>query len=368
MRVLVTGARGFIGRNLVAHLELRPDLQVSAIAHDAASGALARAVAAADAVVHLAGVNRAADDESFDRGNRRSTADLCAAVTAAGRPIPVLLASSTQAGRDTPYGRSKLAAEEALHALERATRSPALVFRLPNVFGKWCRPDHNSVVATFCHKLTRGLPIRIDDPAAELALVHVDDVVERLIAALDGRRDAGPLQQVGPVERITVGELARTLTGYRDSRETLLLGQVGSGLGRALYSTYVSYLPPSAFAYPLRERRDARGAFVEVLRTAGSGQFAFLSAHPGATRGGHYHHTKTEKFLVVAGTARFRFHDILTGERHELTVDGSRPQVVETVPGWSHDLTNVGTDELLVLVWANENFEPARPDTHAREV
>jgi UDP-2-acetamido-2,6-beta-L-arabino-hexul-4-ose reductase len=230
------------------------------------------------------------------------------------------------------------------------------------VFGKWARPNYNSAVATFCHNIARGLPIVVHDEAVPLRLVHVDDAVETMLALLPPS-DASGLVEVTPVHETTVGEVAAMLRGFAESRTTLTITRVGTGFTRALYSTYVSYLPPDAFAYPLVRHEDPRGAFSEILRTTDSGQVSYFTAHPGVTRGEHYHHTKTEKFLVVQGRARFGFRHVVTGETCSIDIEGTVPRVVETAPGWVHNITNIGEEEVVVLLWANEVFDPRRPDT-----
>jgi UDP-2-acetamido-2,6-beta-L-arabino-hexul-4-ose reductase len=234
------------------------------------------------------------------------------------------------------------------------------------VFGKWCKPNYNSVVATFCHNVARDLPIRVDDPTARLTLVYVDDVVRRFISLMDGA-DAAPnddgFEVVAPQYTTTVGDVARLIHSFRDSRQNLMTERVGSGMVRALYATYVSYLPPEAFAYSVPMYQDPRGVFAEMLKTPDCGQFSYFTAYPGVTRGGHYHHSKTEKFLVIKGQARFKFRQMHTGETHELTTSGEKAEIVETAPGWTHDITNIGNDEMIVMLWANEVFERQRPDT-----
>jgi UDP-2-acetamido-2,6-beta-L-arabino-hexul-4-ose reductase len=365
MRVLITGSRGFIGKNLSVALGERPGFDVVRFDRDDARESLAKKVAAADAVVHLAGVNRPLDPAQFEVGNAGLTSDLCAAIDQAGQPIPLILASSAQAECDNAYGRSKRAAERVAEDLSSRTGSPVVIYRLANVFGKWCRPDYNSVVATFCHNLARNLPIRIDDPDAPLRLIHVDDVVSEFLAAL-GMPAAGlRWGTVTPEYHTTLGHLADQITAFKNCRSDLVIERVGAGLVRALYSTYVSYLPTTGFAYGLPSYGDQRGVFVEMLKTADSGQFSFFTAHPGVTRGGHYHHAKTEKFVVIKGSARFRFRHILSDERYEIDVSGEHPTVVETIPGWAHDITNIGTVDLVVMLWANEIFDRDRPDTIA---
>lgn len=369
MRIALTGAGGFIGSNLLVHLREKGHGDIRAIAHDADDAAFDAALAGIDFVFHLAGVNRPEDPAEFDFGNNGLARRLVAALGRRGAPVPVAYTSSIQAELDNPYGRSKRAAEDVLLAHGRASGAPVHVLRLPNVFGKWSRPFYNSAVATFCHQVARDLPVTIHDPSSPLRLVYVDDVCKRLLSLLDEPTVApGGFVTVEPDYRTTVGELAATIEGFRDSRRTLVTAQVGTGLVRALYATYVSHLPPESFVYDVPRHGDARGVFVEMLKTPDCGQFSYFTAHPGITRGEHYHHTKTEKFLVIRGSARFGFRHILTGEACEVMVHGGEGRIVETIPGWTHDITNVGDDELIVMLWANEIFDRQRPDTVAMKV
>lgn len=371
MKVLITGAGGFVGRNLQLRLRERRDVQVVCFTRDQHSKQLARLLDGVDFVFHLAGVNRPKDPKEFTTGNADLTRELCKAVAAVarltGRTIPILYASSTQASQDNAYGRSKREAEDALMATAQDPLVPVHLFRLPNVFGKWCLPNYNSVVATFCHNIARDLPIQVNDPQATLTLVYIDDVIGQFVQLMDGavsEAGAGGFAAVQPYYDTTVGELAALIRSFRESRRSLVMERVGAGLVRALYATYVSYLPVEAFAYDVPQHEDRRGVFVEMLKTPDCGQFSFFTAHPGVTRGGHYHHSKTEKFLVIKGQARFRFRHMETGQMHELETSGNRPQVVETVPGWTHDITNTGADEMVVMLWANEIFDRTRPDTY----
>jgi UDP-2-acetamido-2,6-beta-L-arabino-hexul-4-ose reductase len=368
MRVVITGADGFIGKNLRAALMERAGTEVLPITRDSTPRALVQAIAQADAVVHLAGVNRPQSNHEFAVGNADFTLTVCNAVRSAARPVPLLLSSSTQAKRDNLYGASKRAAENHVFSLATDAGSPVAVYSLPNVFGKWARPNYNSAIATFCHNAVHGLPLVIHDPAAVVRLVYVDDVIADFLRRLDGDWPADGRAEVAPVYEATVGELADTIQTFRSSRQSLMTAPVGTGLTRALYATYVSYLPPGQFTYDLPKHGDARGVFVEMLKTPDCGQFSFFTAHPGVTRGGHYHHTKTEKFLVIKGMARFGFRHILSGETFELHTSGDQPTVVESVPGWAHDITNVGDTEMFVMLWANEVFDRARPDTYAHKV
>lgn len=371
MKVLITGAGGFVGRNLQLRLRERRDVQVVCFTRDQHSKQLAGLLDGVDFVFHLAGVNRPKDPKEFTTGNADLTRELCKAVAAVarltGRTIPILYASSTQASQDNAYGRSKREAEDTLMATAQDPLVPVHLFRLPNVFGKWCLPNYNSVVATFCHNIARDLPIQVNDPQATLTLVYIDDVIGQFVQLMDGavpKAGSGGFATVQPCYDTTVGELAALIRSFRESRRSLVMERVGAGLVRALYATYVSYLPVDAFAYDVPQHEDRRGVFVEMLKTPDCGQFSFFTAHPGVTRGGHYHHSKTEKFLVIKGQARFRFRHMETGQMHELETSGNRPQVVETVPGWTHDITNTGADEMVVMLWANEIFDRTRPDTY----
>jgi UDP-2-acetamido-2,6-beta-L-arabino-hexul-4-ose reductase len=325
----------------------------------------------ADIVFHLAGVNRPQDPAEFQSGNaditRQLADDIAEEFKHSGRRVPVVFTSSIQADQINPYGRSKLEAEHALFALAVQYAVPVYVFRLPNVFGKWCRPNYNSVVATFCHNIARDLPIQVNDPAVPLTLVYVEDVLAQFMAILEGQLTApvpGEFVDLSPCYHIKVGELAAQLQSFRQSRRTLMIDRVGLGLTRALYATYVSYLPRETFVYDVPKHADRRGVFVEMLKTPDCGQFSFFTAHPGVTRGGHYHHSKTEKFLVIKGQAMFRFRHMQTGQLHELSTSGDRSQIVQTVPGWTHDITNIGSEDMLVMLWANEIFDRAYPDTY----
>jgi UDP-2-acetamido-2,6-beta-L-arabino-hexul-4-ose reductase len=367
-KVLVTGANGFIGKNLLLHLAERQDVEVVCFTKDSKFSELPEILLGVDFVFHLAGVNRASDYQDFLEGNISLTSMLCAAISKCGRKVPVIYTSSTQATLSNSYGISKKAAEKLLLDFHIANGSPVYIFRLPNVFGKWCRPNYNSVVATFCHNIAHELPILINDPSTSLTLVHIDDVIERFIQLMDGADflvEMGVFGTVNPQYTITLGELSDQLYAFKDSCCTLLTERVGVGLVRALYSTYVSYLPKSSFAYTIPIYKDARGVFVEMLKTPDCGQFSYFTVYPGATRGGHYHHSKTEKFLVIKGSASFRFRNMSTNEVFDMVVREDPPFIVETIPGWAHDITNIGEGELLVMLWANELFDCNNPDTYA---
>lgn len=373
MKVLVTGASGFIGKNLVLHLAERTAIEVVQFTRSNSLAELSHLLEGVDFVFHLAGVNRPQDEKEFVTGNADLTSKLIKSVEyemqVRERKISIVYASSTQAASDNLYGSSKRLAEDALRSFSARTGAASYIFRLPNVFGKWCRPNYNSVIATFCHNIARGLPIKINDPLALLTVVYVDDVVEHLLQIMDGVEpsiDHQGFSTVTPQYTITVGELAAKIEAFRTSRDTLITERVGADLTRALYCTYVSYLPRESFTYHVPMHADARGVFVEMLRTPDCGQFSFFTAHPGITRGGHYHHSKTEKFLVIKGEALFKFRHMNTGETHQLVTSGRKAEIVETVPGWTHDITNIGSDELVVMLWANEVYDINKPDTYAQ--
>lgn len=371
MKVLVTGANGFIGKNLQMHLQEQGCFEVVPFTREHSEQDLPGLLDGVGWIVHLAGINRPQDPAEFITGNAGLTQALCEAVKACGRQIPVIYSSSIQAQRDNDYGVSKREAENALLSLHESIDNPVYIYRLPNVFGKWARPNYNSAVATFCHNIARDLPVEINDSDALINLVYVDDVVASFLELLNGSAARGliagsaPYVDVQPVYQIAVGALADQLNRFKATRKNLVTDRVGTGLVRALYSTYVSYLPPEHFTYKVPQHGDERGVFVEMLKTPDAGQFSFFTAHPGITRGGHYHHSKTEKFLVIKGKACFRFRHMLTGEFYELFTEGNSPEIVETVPGWTHDITNVGDDELVCMLWANEIFDRDNPDTFA---
>lgn len=368
MRILVTGAAGFLGRNVAVWLAEKPAISVSSLGRQDSASRWEEALRDAELVFHLAGTNRPPNPADFEGGNADLTRYLCETLERLERATPVVFASSTQAANENPYGRSKKAAEEELLAYSGRTGAPAHIYRLPNLFGKWSKPDYNSVVATFCHHVARGESIRVDDPTVQLSLAYVDDVLEAFWRQVVDPCAKGGYCEVPTLYSTTVGEVASLVRSFAEGRKQTQLERVGSGFVRALYATYISYLPKEEFSYPLAVHRDARGAFSEFIRTRDSGQVSFFTANPGMTRGGHYHHTKTEKFLVVLGAARFRFRNVATGDTHEITVHDSIPEVVESIPGWSHDVTNLSDGELVVMLWSSEVFDRTRPDTYSSKV
>jgi len=395
MNILVTGSNGFIGKNLIAWLGRLPEVRVLGFDQENTPQQLAEALAEADLVYHLAGVNRPQSEDEFQTGNVDLTAQVCDRLLALGKATPIVLSSSIQAEMDNPYGVSKRQAEEVITRYSEASGAHCVIFRLRNVFGKWCRPNYNSVVATFCHNIAHDLPITISDPARELELVHVDDVVEAFLSEIRnqesevrGQRTEGEEQpaavgrqpsavgyrEVVPSYKVTLGRLAELIRSFRASRQTLRVPDFSDAFTRKLYGTFLSYLESADFAYELTKRTDPRGSLAEFVKAEPFGQIFVSRTKPGITRGNHYHHTKTEKFLVVEGEAVIRFRSIrdqrLEGrdqkaEVIEYRVSGNDFRVVDIPPGYTHSIENVGEEELVTLFWASEVFDPGRPDTQA---
>ncbi len=365
-RILVTGANGFIGKNLVTRLNELPNFEVLIFTRECNLNDLAELVSKSDCIFHLAGVNRPNHIDEFININSGLTNILCDAIRNSGRNIPLVFASSLQAGLDNPYGKSKLAAESIIESL--ACDSPVHIYRLPGVFGKWCRPNYNSVVATFCHNISRGLPIQIDDPDVCLSLVYIDDVIDEFMMAINSSKKGLNKGSIDTTYSVTVGALAQKIYTFKENRTNLIMDHVGVGLERALYSTYISYLSPEQFFYDVPRYGDERGVFVEFLKTPNCGQFSFFTVHPGITRGSHYHHTKTEKFLILKGTALMKFRNLITEEVATIIFSAERPQIVDSIPGWAHDIKNIGDEDAIVMLWANEVFDRERPDCIPCEV
>jgi len=364
MKVLVTGSNGFVGKNLLVRLR-EENITFSTFLRSDSISDLESKVKDCNFIVHLAGINRPKNESEFLEGNTDLTTNLTDILQNNNLTTPVIYSSSVQAELDNSYGLSKRLAEEALNLLSENNGNLIYNYRLPNVFGKWCKPNYNSAVATFCYNTINDLPIQINNSEALINLVYIDDVVNEFISVIRSFQNSEKVEstEVQPVHQITVGNLVKQLALFKESKTSAVIERVGTDLTRALYSTYISYFKPSEFSYLLTKHEDPRGVFVEMLKTKDSGQFSFFSAHPGITRGGHYHHSKNEKFLVVKGKAKFGFRHIVTNEYYDLLTSGDEPQVVETVPGWSHDITNVGDDEMFVMLWANEIFDPETPDT-----
>lgn len=364
--VLVTGSSGFIGKNLCAQLAQDADIEILYFDRNSSKGDLERSLHKADFIFHLAGVNRPKDDSEFKEGNQLLTEQILATIQASGKKIPILLTSSIQAGLDNAYGTSKRAAEDAVFAFAKSTGAKAYIYRLPNVFGKWCQPNYNSVVATFCNNIANGLPVTVSDPATELNLVYIDDVVREFIAALKG--EATPASDrycyVPEVSKITLGELVTRLKDFKQSRDSLVMSNLEDSLSRNLYATYTSYLAEDDFSYALQKSSDNRGWLAEFIKSKQFGQVFISRTKPGISRGNHWHNTKIEKFLVIEGKAEITFRKV--GEQEHVVrypVSGDELTVVDIPAGYVHAIKNTGDTDLLTIFWADEILDKDRPDT-----
>jgi UDP-2-acetamido-2,6-beta-L-arabino-hexul-4-ose reductase len=369
-KVLITGARGFIGRNLAVHLATREGLQLFHYDVVDSETDLESWLAQADIVFHLAGVNRPVNVEEYETGNAGFTERICDLLRRLERTPKIVMSSSRQAELDNPYGASKRRSEEALQAFSRETGAPVSIYRLKNVFGKWCRPNYNSVVATFCYNIAHDLAITISEPGREIELVYVDDVVERLVEELGDA--AGPASGFAPdtipSTRITLGDLAGRIQAYHEMRSSLLVPDFSLPFNRYLFATYLSYVEPDGREYALRIKSDQRGNLAEFIKSRQFGQIFLSRTHPGVTRGNHYHHTKAEKFFVIAGEGVIRMRQIHRNDVVEYRVKGEDYRVVDIPPGHTHNITNVGSGEMITLFWASEPFDPDRPDTYFLDV
>ncbi len=369
MNVLVTGSGGFIGKNLIERLQRIEDLHILTLEKSDSYDTLQRRVSDADFIFHLAGVNRPETAEEFYRGNRDLTGKIVEILSEKRKVTPVLMSSSIQVDRDNDYGKSKLEAEKLLDKYSQTSGATVYIYRLPNVFGKWSRPNYNTVIATWCHNIIRGLPINITDRNIKLSLVYIDDVVDHFSRHLDENGVKGvQYPDISPIYEKSLGDIYELLQKFKKSRETLLVPRVGRGFERALYATYLSFLPKDSFSYSLKGHEDERGTFYEFLKTVDSGQFSISTTAPGVTRGNHYHNTKNEKFLVVKGKASIKMRDIFSDEVVEYRASEEKMEVFEMIPGYTHDITNIGDDEMILLIWSNEIYNPENPDTYSMKV
>jgi len=369
MKILITGSGGFIGKNLLAELRSRGYKELFLYDVDTPANLLDEYTKECDFIFHLAGINRPQTEEKFLEGNRDFTALLLKKLTDHNNRCPILVSSSIQAELDNPYGRSKRAGEELLLQYAKEHNTELYLYRLPNVFGKWSRPNYNSAVATFCHNIARDLPIQVNDPSTLMKLVYIDDVIFQFINALDGkiiREDEYCI--ISTVHTATLQTIVDLLHSFKGSRTDLSVPNMGDSFTKALYSTYLSFLPEDQFSYSLKINQDHRGSFTEIIRTRERGQFSVNVSKPDITKGNHWHHTKVEKFLVVSGEALIRFRKINTEEIIEYRVSEETMEVVDIPPGYTHNITNVGDRDLVTFMWANESFDPNNPDTIYEEV
>ncbi|MBU3205215.1 capsular polysaccharide biosynthesis protein CapF [Clostridium algidicarnis] len=369
MKILVTGARGFVGKNLIAELSNRGYKEIYEFDIDADKSLLNEYAKNCEFVFHLAGVNRPKDEKEFMEGNFGFTSELLNLLKKHNNKAPILITSSIQAERDNPYGNSKRAGEELLLNYSKETGAKALIYRLANLFGKWSRPNYNTVVATFCYNVARDLDIQVNSPEAELTLCYIDDVVDEFIKALeDNPTKSNDYCNVPIVHEIKLGDLANRIKSFRDSRSNLIVPNMEDALTKKLYSTYLSFLPEDEFSYDLKMNCDNRGSFTEFIRTPDRGQVSVNVSKPGITKGNHWHHTKNEKFLVVSGTGVIRFRNIDSKEIIEYKVSGQKLEVVDIPTGYTHSIVNIGDTDMVTVMWANESFNLEKPDTYFLEV
>lgn len=382
MKILVTGAQGFIGKNLISQLhniqsgkawnyDLRGEgLTVFEYDIDSDPAELEMYCKQADFVFNLAGINRPKDQTEFMKSNFGFASVLLNALKKYNNTCPVMISSSIQAAIDNPYGESKRAGEQLMFDYSKEMGAKVLVYRFPNVFGKWCRPNYNSAVATFCYNIANDLPITVNDPSIQMHLVYVDDVVDELIGALNGKEHrSGNYCEVPVVYDITLGGIVDLLYSFKKMPDNLSIPNVADGFVKKLYSTYLSYLPKEKMSYPLKMNVDARGSFTEIIRTADYGQFSVNISKPGVIKGQHWHHTKEEKFVVVSGHGLIQLRKIGTDEVINFEVSGDKIEVVEMLPGYTHNIVNLSQDkDLVTFMWCNECFDPNRPDTYFEEV
>jgi UDP-2-acetamido-2,6-beta-L-arabino-hexul-4-ose reductase len=369
MKILVTGAKGFIGKNLIAELKNRKYTDIYEYDMDTEPSLLDEYCKDADFVFHLAGVNRPKEQSEFMEGNFGFTSTLLDTLKNNNNTCPIMISSSIQAELNNPYGKSKKAGEDLMFEYSKETGAKVLIYRFPNVFGKWCRPNYNSAVATFCHNVAHGLPINVNDPSVIMNLVYIDDVVDELINTLEGKENRrGDFCAVSVVHTITLGEIVDLIYSFKKSREERSIPNLADEFTKKLYSTYLSYLPEDKFNYELKMNVDNRGSFTEFLKTPDRGQVSINISKQGITKGNHWHHTKNEKFLVVSGKGVIRFRKVDSDEVIEYFVSGEKMEVVDIPIGYTHNIENLGDTDMVTIMWANEPFDPEKPDTYYLEV
>lgn len=369
MSIVVTGANGFIGKNLIAELQAKGQTDIISITRETTEEQLKVALKKATFVYHLAGVNRPQHETEFEEGNKKFTLTITQILEKENARCPILVTSSTQAERDNAYGISKREAESIVRKYSETTGAASYIYRLPNVFGKWCKPNYNSAVATFCYNISRDLDITVNDPAVVMNLVYIDDVIQEFVRAFHNEANkVDDFCEVPQVFTKKLGEIVELIYSFKKSREERSIPTMTDAFTKALYSTYLSYLPTDAFSYPLKMNVDHRGSFTEFIRTADRGQVSINVSKPGITKGNHWHHTKNEKFLVVSGHGVIRFRKIGTDEVIEYFVSGEKLEVVDIPVGYTHNIENLGETDMVTVMWVNEMFDPERPDTMFLEV
>ena len=369
MRILVTGAKGFVGKNLIAELKNKNNTEIYECDIETTDSELEEYTKKCEFVFHLAGVNRPQNEEEFMKGNFGFTSILLEKLQKHNNKSTVVITSSIQAKLDNPYGKSKKAGEDLMFAYAKQTGAKAIVYRLPNVFGKWCRPNYNSAVATFCNNIARDLPITVNDPNVVMNLVYIDDVVQELIDALEGKEHMqDEFAYIPTVHTVKLGEIVEIIKSFKASRKDLMLPNMKDEFSKKLYSTYLSYLPEDEFNYQLKMNVDNRGSFTEMFKTEERGQVSVNISKPGIIKGNHWHNTKNEKFIVVSGTGVIRFRKVDSDKVIEYHVSGEKLEVIDIPVGYTHNIENVGDTDMVTIMWANELFNPDKPDTYFMEI
>lgn len=368
MKVLITGANGFIAKNLIVTLNKIERISVLKYTKDDGVEKLKELIRESDFIFHLAGINRPVDNQEFYEGNSNLTQTLVDIITKENKKIPIVLSSSAQIGNDSDYAKSKEQAEDIIKKYSDDNDVKCFIYRLPNVFGKWSKPNYNTVIATWCHNITRDIEIQVNDKNVEMNLVYIGDVIHSFLDRLYVNNSDKLYYEIDNVYKKTLGEIEELLYKFKDSRSNLLIPNIAKGFERVLYATYLSFLPIDRFSYKLSGHEDARGTFYEILKTLDSGQLGISTTKPGITRGNHYHNTKNEKFLVIKGKALIELRDIFSKEIIQYNVDGNSLEIVEMIPGYTHNIKNTGDEEMVLLIWANENYDSKAPDTNFVEV
>lgn len=368
MKILVTGANGFIGKNLIAKLKELNNYEIISIDRNNTEEELVQALLEAEFIFHLAGINRPKDEKEFFEGNSGLTGEIVRILKENNKNTPIAITSSIQADLDNAYGKSKKLAEEELLMYSTSANAKVFIYRLPNVFGKWCRPNYNSAVATFCNNIARGEEVWVSDPNIELTLVYIDDVVRCLISSMEDKNSLAGYVNIDIEHKATLGKIVELLNSFVESRKSLMVPNMEDEFTKKLYSTYLSYLPEDKFCYPLKMNVDNRGSFTEFLKTSDRGQVSINISKPGITKGNHYHHTKNEKFLVVSGEGLIKFKKIDSEEVIEYRVSGEKLEVIDIPVGYTHNIINIGTSDMVTIMWVNEVFNPEKPDTIFMEV
>lgn len=363
MKVLVTGAKGFVGQNLSLRLQ---ENNIEVLSYDLGNTKeeLRSQLKDASFIVHLAGSNRPKTSDEFYSVNKGLTEEIIEIIKEEKLTLPLIFASTIQAALDNDYGRSKKEGEDALFTYSKETGNKVYIYRLSNLFGKWSRPNYNSVIATFCHNVAHDIPLIVNDPLAMFNFVYIDDVINEFLDVIqNGKNTTTKYLNVEPIYPITIGELASTITSFKEGRNERILPEVNKDFIKKLYSTYLTYLDSDNFGYKLLTHKDERGSFTEFVKTKDSGQVSINTINPGFTKGNHYHHTKTEKFLVIKGEGTINFRHVITNEVISYSVSDKEFTVLDIPPGYTHNIINTGTEELIFIIWANELFDPSKPDT-----